>query len=187
MSSSKAAPPFHASAPSTSIFKDDIFAGKVLFCTGGASGICYAQTKAMMAHGCRAAIFGRRGELSKKSAAELEAATGSKCLGLSGDVRNHQSILDAVQETVRQFGRIDFVIAGAAGNFLSPVSAGTTLLASEAGLISLTGLRLPRYGTQIEAASPNAFRTVIEIDLVRCQSVTVRPCPLRADSPLRSA
>lgn len=112
---------FHLSVPTTSIFKDDIFKGKVLFCTGGASGICYAQTLALMRHGADAAIFGRRAELSKKSAKELSDATGRKCLGLSGDVRKPETLQAAVEATIEEYGRIDFVIAGAAGNFLSPV------------------------------------------------------------------
>lgn len=33
---------------STAIFKPDIFKGKVLFCTGGGSGICRAMTEAMV-------------------------------------------------------------------------------------------------------------------------------------------
>ena len=31
--------------PSTTTFKDNIFAGKVLFCTGGGSGICYKMVE----------------------------------------------------------------------------------------------------------------------------------------------
>ena len=134
---------FHAAVPSTAIFKPDIFAGKVLFCTGGSTteGICYAQTEAMMKHGCNAAIFGRRSELAKSSADALSKATGRECIGLSGDVRKPESLEEAVKETLKKFGRIDYVIAGAAGNFLSA----------------------------IEAASSNAFKTVIEIDLVRAR------------------
>ena len=33
---------------STSVFKPDIFKGKVLFCTGGGSGICRGMTEAMV-------------------------------------------------------------------------------------------------------------------------------------------
>jgi hypothetical protein len=33
---------------STSVFKADIFKGKVLFCTGGGSGICRGMTEAMV-------------------------------------------------------------------------------------------------------------------------------------------
>lgn len=32
----------------TTIFKDDLFSGKVLFCTGGGSGICKAMTEAVV-------------------------------------------------------------------------------------------------------------------------------------------
>ena len=35
-------------ADSTSVFKPDIFKGKVLFCTGGGSGICRGMTEAMV-------------------------------------------------------------------------------------------------------------------------------------------
>jgi len=33
---------------STSVFKPDIFKGKVLFCTGGGSGICKGMTEAIV-------------------------------------------------------------------------------------------------------------------------------------------
>lgn len=76
-----------------------------------------------MRHGCNAAIFGRRAELSISAAKKFEDNNpGKTCLGLSGDVRDYKSLQDAVLKTVEKFGRIDFVIAGAAGNFLSPVS-----------------------------------------------------------------
>jgi hypothetical protein len=35
-------------ADSTAVFKPDIFKGKVLFCTGGGSGICRGMTEAMV-------------------------------------------------------------------------------------------------------------------------------------------
>ena len=33
---------------SAAVFKDNLFAGKVLFCTGGGSGICKEMTRAMV-------------------------------------------------------------------------------------------------------------------------------------------
>jgi hypothetical protein len=45
---------------SLDVFKADIFQGKVLFCTGGGSGICKGMTEAIMAHGASAAIVGRK-------------------------------------------------------------------------------------------------------------------------------
>lgn len=35
---------------STSVFKTDIFKGKVLFCTGGGSGICKGMTESVVGH-----------------------------------------------------------------------------------------------------------------------------------------
>ncbi|KAI0318295.1 2,4-dienoyl-CoA reductase [Amylostereum chailletii] len=121
---------------STAVFKAGIFKNKVLFCTGGGSGICRVMTESVMRHGANATIVGRNIERVTKTAAELSKATGQTCLPVQVDVRHPKQLQDAVQKTLEKFGRIDFVICGAAGNFLAPIS----------------GL------------SENAFRTVIEID-----------------------
>ena len=46
---------------------------------------------------------------------------GARCLAISADVRDLNSLEAAVEKTVQELGRIDFVIAGAAGNFLSTI------------------------------------------------------------------
>ncbi|KAF9497024.1 2,4-dienoyl-CoA reductase [Pleurotus eryngii] len=121
---------------STAIFKADIFKGKVLFCTGGGSGICRGMTEAVMRHGASAAIIGRKIDRLTQTAKELAEATGSKCIPVQADVRDPKALHAAVKQTIDTFGRIDFVICGAAGNFLAPIAS----------------------------LSENAFRTVIEID-----------------------
>ncbi|KAH0577972.1 Peroxisomal 2,4-dienoyl-CoA reductase SPS19 [Termitomyces sp. J132] len=121
---------------STAIFKADIFKGKVLFCTGGGSGICRGMTEAIMRHGADAVIVGRKLDRMTQTAKELSEATGQRCLPAQADVRDPQTLREAVRKTIATFGKIDFVICGAAGNFLAPIS----------------GL------------SENAFRTVVEID-----------------------
>ncbi|KAK7052562.1 hypothetical protein R3P38DRAFT_2861067 [Favolaschia claudopus] len=121
---------------STDTFKDDIFKGKVLFCTGGGSGICRGMTEAIMRHGASAAIVGRKLDRLTQAAKELSDKTGQKCIPCQADVRQPKTLQEAVAKTIEAFGRIDFVICGAAGNFMAPIS----------------GL------------SENAFRTVIEID-----------------------
>ncbi|KAF8961178.1 2,4-dienoyl-CoA reductase [Flammula alnicola] len=123
---------------STSIFKPDIFKGKVLFCTGGGSGICRGMTEAMMRHGANAAIAGRKLDRLTQTAKELSEATGRECIPTQADVRFPAQLKEAVAKTIEKFGRIDYVICGAAGNFLAPIS----------------GL------------SENAFRTVMEIDTI---------------------
>ncbi|KAG8741774.1 hypothetical protein FRC10_002441 [Ceratobasidium sp. 414] len=122
--------------PSTSTFKNNIFDGKVLFCTGGGSGICKGMVETMMRHGANATIVGRNLERLVSSAKELSATTGRKCIPAQADVRKPEQLRAAVEATIAQFGRIDFVVCGAAGNFLAP----------------------------IEGVSENAFRTVVEID-----------------------
>ncbi|KZT31930.1 2,4-dienoyl-CoA reductase [Sistotremastrum suecicum HHB10207 ss-3] len=123
-------------APSTSIFNKEIFKGKVLFCTGGGSGICKGMTEAIMRHGADAIILGRKLDRVTTSAEELSKATGQTCIPAQADVRNPKSLQEAVAKCLEKFGRIDFVICGAAGNFLAPIG----------------GL------------SENGFKTVIDID-----------------------
>ncbi|CAE6421408.1 unnamed protein product [Rhizoctonia solani] len=121
---------------STSTFKENIFDGKVLFCTGGGSGICKGMVEAIMKHGANATIVGRKLERLTSAARELSSSTGRKCIPAQADVRKPEQLRAAVDATISEFGRIDYVICGAAGNFLAP----------------------------IEGVSENGFRTVVEID-----------------------
>jgi len=62
-------------------------------------------------------------------AKEIEAErNGARCLAISSDVRDIKSLEKAVEETINAFGRINFVIAGAAGNFLAPIDVTPLLL-----------------------------------------------------------
>ncbi|CAL1697170.1 unnamed protein product [Somion occarium] len=106
---------------STAVFKETIFDGKVLFCTGGGSGICKRMTEAMR-HGANSVIVGRNLDRLTTSAEELSNATGRTCIPAKADVREPNQLRDAVSKAITKFGRIDFVICGAAGNFLSPIS-----------------------------------------------------------------
>lgn len=124
----------------TSVWKPDIFKGKVVFVTGGAGTICRVQTEALVLLGANAAIVGRN--VAKTDEAAREIATlrqGAKVISCSGiDVRDVKSLAKAVAKTVEELGRIDFVIAGAAGNFLA----------------------------DFNHLSSNAFKLVIDIDLL---------------------
>lgn len=119
-------------------FKPDIFKGKVLFCTGGGSGICYEMTKTIMSFGAHAAILGRKADRLARASKELSDATGQQCLPCPADVREPDQLKEAVRKTVEKFGRIDFVIVGSAANWLAG----------------------------IEQNSEKGFKTVIDIDLI---------------------
>ncbi|GJC99713.1 short-chain dehydrogenase [Colletotrichum higginsianum] len=99
---------------------------RVAFVTGGAGTICSAQTRALVRLGANACIIGRNVEKTEAMAKDLATARpGAKVIGIGGcDVRN--SLQDAADS------------AGAAGNFIAPLSG----------------------------MSPNAFKAVIDIDVL---------------------
>jgi len=117
-------------------FDKNILKDKVAFITGGGSGICFTIAEVFMRHGCRTAIAGRKIDRLNKSAETLTNATGVKCLPVQLDVRKPADVIKAVDSCMQEFGRIDILVNGAAGNFLCP----------------------------LENMSFNAFKTVIEID-----------------------
>lgn len=101
--------------------------------------ICSGQVAALVLLGANAVIIGRNKDKTEAKARELAALRpGSKVIGLSADVRSVDSLNAAVAESLKALGRIDFVICGAAGNFLSTV----------------------------DNLSANAFKTVVDIDLL---------------------
>ncbi|KAF2236219.1 oxidoreductase [Viridothelium virens] len=122
------------------IWRKGIFENKVVFCTGGSGDICSAQVMAIVHLGANACIVGRNKDKAERVANEIATTRpGSRVLAVGNvDVRKIKDLEDAATTCVRELGSIDFVIAGAAGNFLAPF------------------LQL----------STNAFRAVVEIDLM---------------------
>lgn len=122
----------------SNVWRDGIFDNKVLFCTGGAGTICSIQVRAFVALGGNAYIIGRNEEKTLNMAKDLMTArSGSKVIGQGGvDVRDPEKLKQAADNCAKELGGIDFAIAGAAGNFLAPMSQ----------------------------LSSNAFKTVMEID-----------------------
>ncbi|KAJ9378351.1 hypothetical protein DTO063F5_7727 [Paecilomyces variotii] len=105
-------------------WKDGIFNKKVVFCTGGAGTICSAQVRALVHLGADACIVGRNVEKTERAAKDIAAVRpGAKVIGIGAvDVRKFESLKDAVDRCVKELGRIDYVIAGAAGNFLASIN-----------------------------------------------------------------
>ncbi|KAG2455330.1 DECR2 reductase, partial [Polypterus senegalus] len=140
------------------LYSPDLLRGQVAFITGGGSGIGFRIAEIFMRilwaprwsqqvadarfdllsfrHGCDTVIASRNTERLSQAATKLRATTGRHCLPLQLDVRQPQTIETAVDEALREFGRIDVLVNNAAGNFLCPASE----------------------------LSFNAFRTVMEID-----------------------
>ncbi|RQM06868.1 hypothetical protein DH86_00000010 [Scytalidium sp. 3C] len=98
------------------------------------------NVRALVYLGANACIVGRNVEKTENMAKSIATARkGARVIGVGAiDVRKPESLQKAVDRCVTELGGIDFVIAGAAGNFISPIS----------------GL------------SSNAFKSVVDIDLL---------------------
>lgn len=122
-------------------WKPDLFRGKVVFITGGSGTICRVQAEAMVLLGASAALVGRDQKKMEETCSEICQLVGREdaCLPIFNcDVRNFNDVEEAVHQTLKKYGRIDYVIAGAAGNFIC----------------------------DFMNLSPNAFKSVISIDLL---------------------
>ena len=81
------------------------FTDKVLFATGGASGIAKAVSTRFAAEGGKVAIVDLDLDRSKAAAAEIEGA-----IGLAADVADEVSVRAAIDAANTQFGGIDCVL-----------------------------------------------------------------------------
>ena len=84
------------------------FDDKVLFATGGGSGIGAACARRFAAEGGRVAVFDLAGDRAQDVAAECENS-----IGLSGDVSDEASVAAAIQDARTRLGRIDYVLNAA--------------------------------------------------------------------------
>jgi NAD(P)-dependent dehydrogenase (short-subunit alcohol dehydrogenase family) len=117
-------------------FCDGLLEGKVAYVAGGTRGMNLAIAKRFAEYGCKVAVMSRSPERCA-AAEELLKGIGPDALGIPCDARDYDAVAASVQATRDAFGKIDFVVAGQAGNFYAPV----------------TGM------------SSKGFRTVVDIDL----------------------
>ncbi|WP_095012007.1 SDR family oxidoreductase [Tsuneonella mangrovi] len=136
-------------------FRDGLLEGKVAFVAGGTSGINLGIAKRFTELGAKVAVCGRNPEKAANAAREI----GHGAIGLSADVRDFGAIRGALETARSEFGDLDIVIAGAAGNFLAPALG----------------------------MSSNAFKTVVDIDLLgtfntfrACHDLLAKPASLIA-------
>lgn len=122
---------------SSSPFKNDILKSKVAVITGGGSGICYGIAEIFGKHGAKVIILGRRKNVLEESCSKLEKQ-GIEADFFQCDVRDFKNCTDVAQKIVDKHGQIDCLVNGAAGNFLC----------------------------SMEDLSPNAYSTVVQIDLI---------------------
>ncbi|RFU83139.1 SDR family NAD(P)-dependent oxidoreductase [Streptomyces triticagri] len=83
----------------------------VTLITGGSTGIGAAAARRLLARGGRVAVTGRDGAKLDRLAAEFDA--GDALLTLPGDAADSDAVAAAVAATVKEYGRLDTVVANA--------------------------------------------------------------------------
>jgi NAD(P)-dependent dehydrogenase (short-subunit alcohol dehydrogenase family) len=121
----------------TPTFNPALLADKVAFVAGASSGINLGIAQSLAAHGAKVVVMSRSAE-KIAAAAQTIIDAGGGAMGIATDVRDYGAVAAAYAQCEERFGKIDIVISGAAGNFLSPALG----------------------------MSANAFKTVVDIDLL---------------------
>ena len=119
-----------------SIFRDGLLKGQVAIVTGGGTGIGLGISELLASLGAHVVLASRKRDRVDTAAAEIRSA-GGRASGVALDVREPERVQEAVAEVQREQGRIDLLVNNAAGNFYAPS----------------------------ESLSPNAWKSVVEIDL----------------------
>ena len=83
----------------------------VTIITGGGSGIGAATARQLLDHGHRVTITGRGQDRLRTFAEEVGEPAG--LLTLAGDAADDDAVRSAVESTVKEFGRLDTVVANA--------------------------------------------------------------------------
>ncbi len=125
------------------------FTGRTVVVIGGTSGINRGVAELFAQNGARVAVASRSADKVQDTVAALEAL-GAEATGFSADVRDFAAIETGLQKVHQTFGEFDVVVSGAAGNFPATVNG----------------------------MSPNAFRSVVEIDLLGTFHVMKASFPL---------
>jgi 2,4-dienoyl-CoA reductase [(3E)-enoyl-CoA-producing], peroxisomal len=147
-------------------FQEDCLRGRVALVTGGGSGICYEIARQLVLHSCRAVIIcGRRREFLDRAAQQLERA-GAMVQYQVCDVRRPEQCQAVVQFIRDQFGQLDILVNGAAGNFLSPAASLTpngfaTVMAIDA--LGTFNMCHAAYPLLVKSSTPSSMGIIINI------------------------
>src|SRR6201987_4597962 len=99
-----------------SIFREQVLSGKTALVTGGGSGIGQRMAERFADHGAKVMLVGRKQEKLDAAATAICKAGGTVTTAAL-DVREYSAVEAALKRTHDEFGEIDILIAGAAGNF----------------------------------------------------------------------
>ncbi len=123
-------------ATSAPVFRAGLLDGQVALITGGATGIGYGIAELLGSLGAHTVLASRNGDALEAAAGRLRTAGGAASTAVL-DVRDAESVRTVIARVADERGRLDLLVNNAAGNFYAPSAT----------------------------LSPNAWRSVVEIDL----------------------
>jgi sorbitol-6-phosphate 2-dehydrogenase len=95
---------------------------KIAAVTGGAQGLGQAICGALAKVGCNVAIADMKEEAAQATANEIVKATGRKAFAMKTDVTQEVDVEKLFDRTVKEFGRVDIVVANAAILIAEPIA-----------------------------------------------------------------
>jgi peroxisomal 2,4-dienoyl-CoA reductase len=124
------------SSAAASVFRPGLLEGQVALVTGGGTGIGLGISELLAELGAHVVIASRKPAHLEAALAAI-TARGHKASAVTLDVRDPERVKAVVDEVAAEHGRIDLLVNNAAGNFYAPSAT----------------------------LSPNAWKSVVEIDL----------------------
>uniref|UniRef100_A0A1A7XZU4 2,4-dienoyl-CoA reductase [(3E)-enoyl-CoA-producing], mitochondrial n=1 Tax=Iconisemion striatum TaxID=60296 RepID=A0A1A7XZU4_9TELE len=96
------------------------FKNRVVFITGGGTGLGRAMATVLSQLGAQCVIASRKLDVLQQTAEDIGSQTGNKVHALQCDVRDPQAVSHCVDQMTSLTGLPDVIINNAAGNFICP-------------------------------------------------------------------
>ena len=104
----------------TSMLKNDSFKDKTILITGGGTGLGKSIGEYLLSLGASLIITSRKIDVIEKTQNDFNKIYPNKVLAIAGDVRKIEDVELVIKDGINKFGKIDYLINNAAGNFISP-------------------------------------------------------------------
>ena len=102
------------------MFKENTFKDKVVLITGGGTGLGKSMGTYLLSLGAKIIITSRKMDVLKKTKEELEKDYPNNIFAVASDVRKIEDVENVINESYNHFGKVDYLVNNAAGNFISP-------------------------------------------------------------------
>jgi citronellol/citronellal dehydrogenase len=109
--------------PTSSIFRNDLFADQVVLITGGGTGIGVAIARELGKLGATVLIASRKEENIRPAVAGLSKELGRTIHGEICDIRDRDGLAALMDRILETHGKLDLLVNNGGGQFFSPAEA----------------------------------------------------------------